>query len=353
MSYESYDYNSPEHSQCYNRATTPRNYYFYSINDFAGINEGTHCVIPTFGKGWHEETIDGELVQVGVECEGDETWNYDTYSIAKLGSTCRMVCRGSNGGNFLPETNTEREFKCTTPIPVQMFSPAKGYNQWLDQGLRMFGPLLSPGFTNHYKHYYYNWQTSTFSLEWRAELFNKCYKINSMPSCDTLPGLTPFEQEQGQTGEGSLYTCTDSNQPGSICTKSCDRGYADQPGNAEFVCICRGETCSWDPKEVPTPYPHSSPFPSEPLSCIQGCHANPASIWDYLDRNDNVYKVQCSDYEDDLKWNPLEPAPVKLGSTCTVKCQTPYEVYGDNYIMEGFMDTGLSDYQIKCVLPQE
>ena len=167
VSYANYEYTNPydnpvAHSVCRNPNNTPKYYYgFYTaFTDFDPINEGRHCVFPSFGKGWHEETIDGELVQMGVECEGDETWNYDTYTIARPDSKCNVVCRGQNGGQFLPETNEQMKFTCRKPIPVQRINPDNGFSQWLDEGLGIFGPSWESSYQNNqiYLHYYYNWQ---------------------------------------------------------------------------------------------------------------------------------------------------------------------------------------------------
>ena len=328
---------------------------------------------------------------MGVECEGENSWNYDTYSIAELGNSCKIVCRGQNGGKFVPKKSYYSTFMCKHPTRVDFLDPAKGFQQWLDIGLN------SVSSNNWDRDYYYDgqtvcgWQVSdglpgcedtrgfwnetpdppkrmVYGHEKRLtelkEEFNKCYKIVDTPTCDGMPGLTPYEQEQGQTTEGSLYSCTDGNNAGSVCVKSCAEGYVEQLGNPKFSCTCLGETCSWERTNDNFRQfwqgIDARIYNERSTSCIKGCNANPGTIWGKSEKNKII--VQCAEFEEELVWDEKDPKPVKLGNTCTVTCEDYDSTYhGPTYnretplywMIEDWPQTGLNSYQMKCVLNQE
>ena len=324
------------------------------------LNKGTHCVFPSFGQGWKEETIDGELVQMGVECEGEEgvdTWNYDTHSITKDGNRCKIVCKGANGGEYLPKTSSYSNFHCLEPIPVQYVNPDAGYNKWVEQGLN--------GLENRdVTQWYYNQQTwprncypgcpNFKSLKELSEEFTQCYKVGAEPTCGGMPPRTQFEIDMGQTGEGNSFDCTDGDKPGSICTKSCINNHLRHIGNDKFVCKCEGEACSWERTDDYFVY---VVYQKRQLSCIQGCDALP-----YNSFRKKEYVLDCSEENPDLtyssssnngdaiiyQWN--NPTPVLPDKKCKVTCDDPNPVNGHprEWMMEGWDETGIGHFDIKC-----
>ena len=83
----------------------------------AMFNKGKYCVLPSFG-GWPlaNEVIDGENVEMGIECHGEDdegelfAENMGNYWITSKGVPCKVVCRGDKGGKFAPKINHLTEF---------------------------------------------------------------------------------------------------------------------------------------------------------------------------------------------------------------------------------------------------
>ena len=96
-------------------------------------NHGNICVLPSF-DGWPKATEvmeNGERVEMGLECEGDEVYDMDKYWITKPGAKCKIVCRGDMGGKYLPKTIHWHKLACNTPIPVQHVNPVGCYyDKW-------------------------------------------------------------------------------------------------------------------------------------------------------------------------------------------------------------------------------
>ena len=355
LSYDQYDWLWTH--PCWH-ATSTGFYYGPSQNGISkNLNKGRYCVFPSFGQGWNEETIGDELVQIGVECEGEDTYNYETHSITKDGNRCKIVCRGSKGGEYLPMTSSYSNFHCLEPIPVQYVNPDAGYTKWVEQGLNG----LEDRDVNQW---YYNQQTwprncypgcpNYKSLKELSQEFTKCYRIGEEPTCNGMPPRTQFEIDMGQTGEGNSYDCTDGDKPGSICTKSCINNHLEHIGNDKFVCKCQGEACSWERTDDYFVY---VVYRERQLSCIQGCDAQPGTSF----KRQN-YVLDCSEENFDLthhstsnndnaiiyQWN--YPTPVRPDKKCKVTCAASGWVNGHprDWMMDGWLDTGVSHFDIKC-----
>jgi len=326
-------------------------------NPFTYLNEGTHCLFPSFGRGWASETMpDGEVVQMGVECESG--WNYDSHSIAPLNGNCKLVCRGSNGGQYLPKTSHWSNLQCLSPITVQWLDPSQpqGINDWMSQGLGMGQP------------WYFDRQTwprkgcwpgcgSHKSLSDVSGEISKCYKLGAEPQCTDAPPLTDFEQTHNTHTSAISWSCTDGNKPGSVCTKTCVNNHLDHIGNANQVCQCTGDDCIWKRTDE---YFHYAVYRDRPKSCIKGCDAQPKDMWagkEYKLKCDQADLIEWSDSIDGdsirYQWN--HPTPVKVNNKCTVMCDdySPILGYPREWQMEGWAETGgvnggVDSFDIQC-----
>lgn len=315
-------------------------------------NEGYHCLFPSFGRGWGEEVIDGEKVQMGVECEGDEAWNYDTYSIAGLNTKCKVVCRGEKGGEYIPKTSEWYKFSCQSPIPVQSLNPEvqNGFTEWMEKGLAMGEP------------YYFDRQTlprrecwpkckAQKSLTWISKGINKCYKVDTEPSCYGMPPLTDFEVEMGTKESGLIWRCSNGDKPGSTCEKSCRKHHIERGGNPRQICFCQGDECAW---QRTSEAKSNVVFKSRATSCIMGCDAQPDKVFKnkhYVLTCNQSDLTQPSDSSKDMahiyQWN--WPTPVKINNKCTVKCaDNPRNGWPNKLMMEGWIESGVDSFEIQC-----
>ena len=82
---------------------------------------------------------------MGIECEGDEVYPFDSYVITGLNAKCKVswcqfwlklnvikvVCKGDKGGLYMPETLFWHKFQCLTPIPIQLTRETNCYtDKW-------------------------------------------------------------------------------------------------------------------------------------------------------------------------------------------------------------------------------
>ena len=365
LAYDSYGFSNnhscgnPTSRYYYGQFTGPDTFYMFQT-----LNKGTHCVFPSFGQGWAEMTIDGERVQMGVQCDGTEaegTWNYDTHSIVADGGRCKVVCRGLDGGKYLPITNYYSNFKCLEPIPVQYVNPAAGYDKWVEQGLNGLE-------SKDAQQWYYDRQTWPRScypgcpdnkkLSELAQDYRTCVKVEEYPTCGGMPGLTEFEIQMGQEGQNVAdWSCTDGDNPGSVCTKTCRAGYVRHLGNKNFVCKCEGSDCAWDRTDQYYSYRWDN---ERQLSCIKGCDINPDTTFE-----DTNYVLDCSESQADLtypsdssatdaivfQWN--NPTPLKVGNKCKVRCEgwnkNLVNDHPREWVMEGWNGPGdVNHFELQC-----
>ena len=82
---------------------------------------------------------------------------------------------------------------------------------------------------------------------------NNCYKVQDDRCPTELPPLTQAEIDAGTSPNGIEWTCTDANNPRSICQKTCKNGNLKLDGNFGKECICK-ETCQWESLDFYTVY---------------------------------------------------------------------------------------------------
>ena len=74
---------------------------------------------------------------------------------------------------------------------------------------------------------------------------NKCHKVSATgASCPAEIPMTDDEISNGVTQDAVIWTCTDGNNPGSVCTKTCADGFNPSGPNQEKSCECT-KNCSW------------------------------------------------------------------------------------------------------------
>ena len=69
---------------------------------------------------------------------------------------------------------------------------------------------------------------------------NKCYKVIDS-ACPTDVPLNKDEIENGMTSEDVVYECSDENNPGSVCKKTCAHGFIPSGPKQTKVKICKGK----------------------------------------------------------------------------------------------------------------
>ena len=87
--------------------------------------------------------------------------------------------------------------------------------------------------------------TGKQDLQYKRKIssINFCHKVID-EKCPTLPPFTTAEIEAGATDGGIQWDCTDGNNPGSVCTKSCKNGHLKLAGSFDKFCACK-DKCNW------------------------------------------------------------------------------------------------------------
>ena len=101
--------------------------------------EGTHCVFPTFGKGWWQGEIDGQKVSMGLDCHAQSRDVYDNgdHVILPKHKECKLVCRSDDPNDeteYVPQTSEWNRIYCYQPIPVPF---VQNLPDWIEQGLNL------------------------------------------------------------------------------------------------------------------------------------------------------------------------------------------------------------------------
>ena len=82
---------------------------------------------------------------------------------------------------------------------------------------------------------------------------NNCFKVQGDRCPTEFPTLTQVEIDVGTSPNGIEWTCTDANNPRSICHKTCKNGNLKLAGNLGKECICK-ETCQWESLDLSSYY---------------------------------------------------------------------------------------------------
>merc|ERR1712176_61494 len=262
------------------------------------------------GKGWFDGKVSGVKVQIGVECPGDHNQDNGDHVIAVQGSKCKLVCKAENGKEYRVDT-TKADFQCTNPLPSSLFEVNGCTNdcvgKWIKEGLNMNGDIP----------YRYDRQTSTYSPNWLPDMeamvsdskLNKCHKVQSTMCPADIP-MTADEIAAGISKDAVIWDCTDGNNPGSVCTKSCAAGYNPSGKKQTKSCDCT-KNCDWK---------------NSVSSCVPAVCALPDNDRRWPDA------TQCFDKDDNLldfdkHGNVLTGIGFPEGTYCTEVCAENYTHY--------------------------
>lgn len=66
--------------------------------------------------------------------------------------------------------------------------------------------------------------------------------------CPVLPALNDDEIAAGLKNSDVTWDCTKGFDKGSVCTKTCNEGFAIKGPNNKRNCGCKGKDCEWKKK---------------------------------------------------------------------------------------------------------
>jgi len=160
---------------------------------------------------------------------------------------------------------------------------------------------------------------------------NGCFKVVDLKCPTEVPEMTQAEIDAGATEDGILWDCTNGNNPGSVCTKTCVNGHLNHIGNYNKECVCT-ENCSWKLRD-----PACSTFDCDNEgTCLPGCDASETEL-------SNEYLITCEGVQGDssnyVPYWVRDPLPVLHGRKCTLKCR-----YDHGYKLPGDM----KNFDITC-----
>lgn len=344
------------------------------------------CIFPSYGKGWYDEVVDGEHLQVGIECEGG--FDKDGMHYAPAGAKCHTTCRSDKGNNYGTGVSYKTSFTCGTTLLSNLFQDENCYKnpftnavdwrsgQCVKEWLADPFEVRDSTYTWERIPWYFDQQTwpkscypnnigsecvteNLSAMRNDNDLFNVCYKEPETECPTDVPDMTQFELDNGTKNNGFEWTCTNGKAGGSSCTKTCKNGHIEHRGQDRFDCICR-ENCSWERSKENTVYVINK---ERDMSCVPGCNAQPNVAFPKYGKEDELYILDCSEDQPHLSFTSDSSAtesiiyqwgggysttvvPVFPGNSCTAKCHGDYKLANgaDSFEVE-CLKTGANTYE--------